>query len=497
MAIRKRFSLFFLVFLLIALILFLFIEYKKKQFISELNYLEFPGFTISTNHSEIDLMNRTISIQQAQINTFTATDSILVTIPQIRVRGIHYSDYIFKNTVRLDSLIIDGPRLHLIRCDSLPLATGNPTDKNKPAIQIKHLFLNNGKILRQAASKDTLMLLPSLRIAITELSTDPETSAPPKIGAYHLTLLNTTIKPNSLSRVTLARMELTKEKWTLENLLLRPTHDKYHYSKYIPYQDDWISGTIKNLVLHQPDITQLSDRIFQAEHIAINGLQLDIFRDKHIARKETQKPMLTTLLNDIPLKIALDSILINNGKLTYGERMPENNNYGSVTLNNIQNNIYRFNTIKQDTVFINFSASSGSQGIVKGSCSLPLASESAHFDMHVYMHQVNFAAFNSFTETNMNMTNKGIINNAYINASGNHISATGRSLMNYEAFEVTLVNKKTGGAKKILSSIANFIVPKKRDLKEEETFTVTRNQERSFFNYMWLCTQKGITVNMI
>ncbi|MBL7471472.1 hypothetical protein [Robertkochia sediminum] len=497
MATRKSLSLFFLVFLLIALILFLFVEYKKKQFISELNYLEFPGFTLSTNHSEIDLLNRSISIQQAQINTYTATDSILVTIPEIRVQGIHYSDYIFNNTVRLDSLIIDSPLLYITRYDTLPLPPVNETDSNKPFIQIKHIFLNNGKILRQDTSKDTLMSLPSLRIAITDLSTDPENNAPPKIGAYRLTILNTIIKPNTLSRVTLARMELTKEKWTLEHLLLRPTHDKYNYSKFIPYQDDWISGTINNLELHQPDITQLSDSVFKADHIAINGLQLDIFRDKHIARKNTQKPMLTTLLNDIPLKIALDSVLINNGKLTYGERMPENNNYGSVTLNNIQNNIYRLNTIEKDTVFINFSANSGSQGLVKGSCTLPLASESAHFDMHLYMHKVNFATFNSFTETNMNMTNKGIINNAYINASGDHISAKGRSYLNYDEFEVTLVNKKTGGAKKILSSIANFIVPKKRDLNEEEKFTITRNQERSFFNYMWLCAQKGITVNMI
>lgn len=496
MALRKRLGLFLLVFLLIALILFLFIQYKKKQIISDLTYLELPGLTISVDQTEIALLKRTITLKQAQIFTFTPTDSVQLTVSEIRIRGIQYAAYMFKNLVQIDSLIIDSPHILLNQCDSLPPPPTNE-NHNSPKLQIKNLLLKNGKLLHLDATKDSLIAIDQMQLGITDLSIDQPAQDIPQFKDYTLVLSDASIKPNTLSRVRIDHLEFNKDTWQIENLSLTPIHDKFHYSKYIPYQDDWISGSITNLTLHKPDITQITDSIFKADHIAVNGLQLAIYRDKHIARKNTTKPMLTALLNDIPLKISLDSILIDNGKLTYGERMPKNSDYGSVTLTNIQNNIYRLNTIIKDTVLINFSATSGSQGIVKGTCTLPLASKNQHFDMHLYMHKVNFNTFNSFTGTNMNITNEGMINNAYINASGNQVSATGRSYLNYDDFEVTLVNKKSGSAKKILSSIANMIVPKKRDKNEEKTFTVTRNQERSFFNYMWLCAQKGITVNMI
>lgn len=487
----------FIIILLIPIVLLLFANYKKRQFIAELAYLQLPEFTLTTSHTNINLIKREVILEDATITSNIATDSIHLTIPALRIHGISYLDYLFTNTVSADSLIIEQPQLMISPNDSIAANPLTERDEKKPTVQITQFIIRSGALTRKNANQDTITQVHEMNAQLKNLVHNGNPNEKPQMTSYNVEFQNIQYKPTALSTLFIDSVLLTTARWNIKKVTWKPDHDKITYGKFITYQDDWIAATIDELTISNPDINQITDSVFTASHIAINHLKLDVFRDKHLPRKNNAKPMISSLINTLPFKFSMDSILVNNGEFTYGERLPGKTDYGNISLSNIQTKINRINTIIKDTMAITFRAQPIGQGHIQGSLLLPLSSVSDEFYMQLAMKNIDFSSFNSFTETNMNLANTGIIHEAFIHTIGNNQKANGRSYLNYEDLHIRLLNKRSGNEKKVLSSLANLLVHKDRNTKNDKAFTVERNQYRSFFNYIWLCTQKGMQVNML
>ena len=68
--------------------------------------------------------------------------------------------------------------------------------------------------------------------------------------------------------------------------------------------------------------------------------------------------------------------------------------------------------------------------------------------------------------------------------------------MKYDEFKIKLIKKNGKTEKDLISAIANLFIKKNSNddgkLFREGKDTVTRNQNKSFFNYLWLNVEAGM-----
>ena len=62
-----------------------------------------------------------------------------------------------------------------------------------------------------------------------------------------------------------------------------------------------------------------------------------------------------------------------------------------------------------------------------------------------------------------------------------------------------LYNPETGKERKVLNLIGNLALKSnsRDEIKEVEIETVERKQDRSFFNFLWLCVQQGLKQSVL
>ena len=83
------------------------------------------------------------------------------------------------------------------------------------------------------------------------------------------------------------------------------------------------------------------------------------------------------------------------------------------------------------------------------------------------------------------------------NFSGNDTKANGDYAMNFNSLKMTLFNKENK-ERKLLTAAANMVVRSDTDgLKKTEVNEIERHQQKSFFNFLWLCIMQGLKQTVI
>jgi hypothetical protein len=81
----------------------------------------------------------------------------------------------------------------------------------------------------------------------------------------------------------------------------------------------------------------------------------------------------------------------------------------------------------------------------------------------------------------------------YFSYAGNKHNATGNFAMNYEGLKVKVFEEDGKEKKGFMTTLGNLIIKDDSDDKSKQTqIEVTRAKDKSFFNFLWLCTQDGI-----
>ena len=105
---------------------------------------------------------------------------------------------------------------------------------------------------------------------------------------------------------------------------------------------------------------------------------------------------------------------------------------------------------------------------------------------------------NLFTVNTINLKSEGKIDDVYFNFEGNDFDATCKMNMDFKNFKVLLLKEKSKKERKFLNSFVNIFTKRadKEKDKKNNTYTVERDQNKSFFNFVWLCLKKGLFINM-
>ena len=296
------------------------------------------------------------------------------------------------------------------------------------------------------------------------------------------------------------------DRFTAKDIRIVPNFSRDDHQKQVGFQSDYFSGKIDSISISQPNIKRWFDKEELAgKYMAVNGLNLDVYRDKQLPFNEAQRPkMLQDLIKSVKVPLSVDSLILARSQVSYSERKETDNLEGKIRFTNIRARILPFTNIKTSNGAIpNFDIHASAT--IQDSCQLKV-------NMNYLMnHPENkFTVKGSLSPFNMQILNpvleplamisirSGKVNQFQFDFSANQTSANGQLFFGYDNLKISVLEMKDGNTKdsRFASFLANSLLlrgknPRGKELLPDE-IAFQRDQKRSVLNYWWKSIFSGV-----
>jgi len=295
-------------------------------------------------------------------------------------------------------------------------------------------------------------------------------------------------------------------RFTAKNIRITPNFSKEQHQKQVGFQSEYFEGKIDSVCLEQPDIRRWFDKEeLIGKMVSVNGLKLNIYRDKRILFDERRRPgMFQDLIKSSKYAFKLDSFKLVNSQVTYAEQPVITDSEGIIRFSGIQAKLMPFTNIKSSNGKYSDIRMNGVSTIMD-SCELKT---SMNFEMN---HPENlFSVSGSLSPFNMQILNpileplalisirSGRVDQFSFNFSADQSKSSGNLLFGYNDLRISVLEMKKGNTKevKFASFLANSLLlrsknPRGKELLPDE-ISIQRDQKRSVLNYTWKSVFSGI-----
>lgn len=191
---------------------------------------------------------------------------------------------------------------------------GNITLHNKATGQIPRMAFNNVNFGLKALNVDLMKKKGSDLSPQLLLEKDLSLS----LTNYHV------YTKDSLNKLRIGKISYLDNTIVLDSVHYQPAMGRYEYLRKKGYQDNTIDAFVSKIQLEELDFDEyFINQNLKARVLRLEGLEVDVFRDKRIPRKEgVIKPMPQELMQNVPFNLELDSAIVEGGFIRYQEFVP-------------------------------------------------------------------------------------------------------------------------------------------------------------------------------
>jgi hypothetical protein len=183
---------------------------------------------------------------------------------------------------------------------------------------------------------------------------------------------------DSLNKLEIGRIRFLENNLFLEQVSFGPTVGRYNYFRKLGYQTDAIDGTVEQISILDIDFdTYFNSQILKARKVSLDGMRLDVFRDKRLPRREgIIKPMPQELMKNAPLEMLVDSVTATNALIRYQEFAPRAMMPGSIRFEDLNLSLAPFalstdgNTYPLEKMYLNAESKLMGEGLLELSSTL-------------------------------------------------------------------------------------------------------------------------------
>ncbi|MCE7057255.1 hypothetical protein LZF95_21420 [Algoriphagus sp. AGSA1] len=149
---------------------------------------------------------------------------------------------------------------------------------------------------------------------------------------------------DSLHRVKIGKIKYVDNALVLDEVHFRPTMGRYEFLRRKGYQDDAIEARADRIRIEDIDFdAYFLNKNIKAHVLRMEGLRMDVFRDKRIPLKEgVIKPMPQELMESALFDLELDSVIVQHGLIRYQEFAPKAMLPGSIHFDEVNASIAPF-----------------------------------------------------------------------------------------------------------------------------------------------------------
>ncbi|AJH13649.1 hypothetical protein [Myroides profundi] len=395
-----------------------------------------------------------------------------------------------------------------------PVITYTPNDvKSKPKTTAKLLsdyITLDSLVLRKAAfqihdrkTNSNSLKVNNINAVIADIRIDKNTGGNKIPFTYGKTTLSSgaiTYDTKKYYDISVDSLSIDNKELKLANFNMKPKYSRKKTVSMFRYADDIFTLQAKEIALknYNYDFDAKGTLLFKTEQININQLDANIFRDKAPTFNMSIKPMFSKKLRDLKFGLEVNNVAIRNSKLVYEETDPKAVAPGKIMFHNFNatiKNIYSgYGVTKVPTTTIAVNARFMNAAPLRVDWSFNVLNRRDNFNIQGKITNFPANSMRPFLQPYVKANTEGSISLVTFNFSGNNTSATGTYGMQYEDLKVTIYKKDGQQKKKFLSAVGNMFIRKntKDEVKTVNIKKVDRVQEKSFFNYLWLCIMQGL-----
>ncbi|QXP79248.1 MULTISPECIES: hypothetical protein [Winogradskyella] len=467
--------------------------------------------SVKIDYSEIDVAlwsgDVEILTPKIVITGETTSKTILnATLKTIEVKDLSYWDYLFNDEISVEELHINtlvAKYLH------------NPVVKNndykngfleqiKQVINVESITINNADLLVSNYETDAVILsIPQLNFEVVNLEINPEASKTKDKITYGNFKLNTkSLKwaTNAYDDILVDDIHFTNKNATFKGFKLKTKYSKSEYSSILNKERDHFNITIAELRLNDLNFGIDNDEkfYFNSEKVHLKSPAAEIYRDKLVADDTSRKLLYGRMIRELDFNLGLKSIEIENGKISYLEKVKVGEEAGRLDFTEMNAKILNLgNTFgdKETTIAIQTNFMKNSSLNVDWNFKVSDTTDQFMFkaDLGVF----NATQLAQFTNPNLNVDLTGELNQTYFTISGDPNTSRIDLKIKYDDFEVLILKKDGREKNNFLSTLVNLFVSKdsdedKQNFRYGQSDQVNRDVTKSVFNFIWLNVKDGL-----
>ncbi len=314
---------------------------------------------------------------------------------------------------------------------------------------------------------------------------------------------------DSLNRIDIGDIKFDGENLLVSDVWFRPNMGRYRYLKTIGFQSDAIEAKLDNLSVLNIDFPEFANQgKLKAEDIIVDGLDLDVFRDKRLPLKDSViRPMPQELLMSSPFGIEVDSLLIENSRVRYQEFVPKGLLVGTLTFDSLNASLVPFIAVQDSVDYPVESSFLLAKALIEGEGDVQLATKMDFsppyvMDVDVRLGEFDLTKANPMLQrTSFIGITSGKVSDGRWKFKINEDEAWGRMRFYYEDLKVALLDSVTlepgRGKLALYSFLANTALKNKNPrglLKKKVSKRIyfERDKSKFIFNGWWKATFSGL-----
>ncbi|SMC68018.1 hypothetical protein [Moheibacter sediminis] len=378
----------------------------------------------------------------------------------------------------------------------------------KDFIEVKNVKIENGTYkLNKHNKNQNLLKVNHINFEMAGIQMTPETfyeQIPITYQNVRLSAASIDYNPNHIYSIKAKKITLNNGDFSLSNFEMKSKISRTQFVRQLKKETD-----LYTLSANKIDVQNMNwgfegkDMFFKVPKIDINTANANIYRSKIPADDTKKKLLYSKLLRDLPIILEVKKLNLKNSKVEYEEETENSTGAGKLTFANFNASIdniysgYKKSTVPDVKADIKTNFMNDSRLTAIWTFNPMNRSEKFNIKGSIFNFDAN--KMTPFIKPYLHATAEGNMKEIRFNFTGNDVNATGDFGIKYDNLKVTLYNKKTGEKQKTLSAVGNLLVKSNTGEKyhEEKIKPVNRNQDRSFFNFFWICVQQGLKQTLL
>jgi len=473
---------------------------------------------------KVNLITRIISIKDLSVypdSTLVKSENVWweFNVSSVKLTDFSIRDFLFNKKLSIGDFLFLNPKVEIhipiLQQDKVREASAviSP-QKIKPAafksLSLQGIVISKGTL---KVFRDTVLLASSQDIGflaqqITLEKTGDDKQFVLKYGDVRLNISDINLNPqSSLYDVKLEKFALNRQDSTiiLEGLRFTPLYDKTEFSKKLTRQDDCFDLKINRINIDGIGLERwLAGQPLEISKALIDSLDADVYRDRNVAMDLSRfPPFYNELFLKINFPLLIDTLLVTNSNIRYGELVEGDVKAGEIMLNDFNLSTFGLSNQSADStmaeemrIFLN--AQVMGEGNLKVELVLPLEGNLHEFTCTGSVGAMKLSPLNDMMEPSMNMTFKdGRLNRMTFDFSGNDNNSKGWMEFLYKDLDVALLKKDPDKERGFISALVNTVALSDnpapgKDLKIVE-IGYERDKNKGIINYLWKTIQSGMT----
>jgi hypothetical protein len=491
---------------------------------------DFGGHEVSFGNIRFDYDYRGTFLHLFDVEIFpgdeiTEKDKIKfdLAFDQARLTGFSWREFLFQNSIRLDSAFIENLNIESITPPIDSLTLNHETRADREGEDYEQIAVNRIRINkisfenRDSYTDSTRLSIVDLFVFGDDFLLTKEDLADPdalfQVANVEGYLAEASVHLNEFRNVIHTydfSFNTTDKKAEISQIRIQNKLEPYAYASEFKYETDWIELEDGNLQVEGLDfLNYFKNGSIHAERLKIGDMKIIIFRDKRKPDDMGRRPsMIHEIFRELPIPLDIQEVEVVNGYVSYEER-PETGAPRSgeiffdeinATITGMTNSHERL--AESDEMVLKAKGRLIGEGQINLDVTYFLNDTTGKFLMKGSVGAMDLVGLNKIIEPSTKVSlKKGRMNSLFFNIAADDIEGTGEVIVRYENVEIEILDKNFGHDQNIFQRIGSFLANKlilksqnpdrKGELKKGAVY-YPRDQHKFIFKYWWELVLSGL-----